>query len=117
VFVLTPVLLIVDEEKDLQLDLRMLFLPTTIAWALLVIATVVIHKKINKFHRRVLELVTSSKQYANLQKQGSPNGRCTKHCQKYTRPEFEVRFLTYLCYAMLFLYFGFFFKLYVFDWL
>ena len=60
-FVLTPILLIVDEEKDLQLDLRMLFLPTTVAWALLVIATTVIHKKINKFHTRVLELVINSK--------------------------------------------------------
>ena len=116
-FVFTPILLIVDEEKDLQLDLRMLFLPTTVAWALLVIATIVIHKKINKFHKRVLELVINSKQYVNLLNQGSPNGRCTKHCQKYTRSQFEVRFLTYLCYAMLFLYFGLFFKLYVFDWL
>ena len=51
----------------------------------------------------------------NLQHKGAPKGRCTKHCSKYERSQFEVRFLTHLCYAILFIYFGLFFKLYVYD--
>lgn len=63
VFIITPILLIVNEEKDLQLDQRMLFLPTTIAWGLLMIASFVIHKKISKFHLKVNELAKTQNQY------------------------------------------------------
>ena len=108
-------MLIVDEEKDLNLELRTLFLPTTAAWALLLIASAVIHSKIKKFHNEVLDLGKTQKSYQNIAKMGTPQGRCTKHCEKYTRSQFEVRFLTYMIYSMIFLYFGLFFKLYIFD--
>lgn len=116
-FIVLPILLIVNEEQDLGLSPRILFIPTTIDWVLLMVSLVVIFRKINKYHKVVTSLHLTQRQYQGGFSAGTPMGRNTAHCTKYKKSQFTVRFLISLIWALLSAYFGFFLKIYVFDWL
>lgn len=81
------------------------------------ISLAVIFRKINKYHKVVTTLHLTQRQYQGGFSAGTPRGRNTAHCTKYQKSEFIERFLISLIWALLSAYFGFFLKIYVFDWL
>jgi len=113
-FLVTPILLIVNEERELDLSPRILFIPTTVAWFSLMITLMIIKRKINKYHRRVIGLDPKT---STSTIPGTPHGRNTTHCTHFTKSQFAIRFLISLVYSLLWLFFGIFVKVYVFDWL
>ena len=55
-FLATPILLIINEERELDLSPRILFIPTTVSWLSLMITLMIIKRKINMYHRLVINL-------------------------------------------------------------
>ena len=114
-FLVTPILLIVNEERELDLSARILFIPTTISWFALIITLAIIKRKINMYHKRVVSLDQSQQGQPGVP--GTPRGRNTTHCTHFTKTQFTIRFLISLVWSLLWLYFGVFVKVYAFDWL
>lgn len=84
-FIILPILLIVNEEHELALSSRILLIPTTVAWVLLMFALVIISKKINRYHKVVATLHLTQRQYQGGFSAGTPKGRNTTHCTKYQK--------------------------------
>lgn len=116
-FIILPILLIVNEEQELHLSPRILLIPTTAAWVLLMLALFFIFRKIGRYHKIVTTLHLTQRQYQGGSSVGTPKGRNTAHCTKYNKSQFTVRFLISLIWALLGAYFGIFVKIYVLDWL
>jgi hypothetical protein len=56
IFVILPVLMIVDEEQDWQLDLKIVLSPLALSWLGLVVTKILIHRVAVNYHQRVLGL-------------------------------------------------------------
>lgn len=116
-FIVLPILLIVNEEQGMDLSPRILLIPTTVAWVLLMLALCFILRKIGWYHKAVTTLHLTQRQYHGGSSVGTPKGRNTAHCTKYQKSQFTVRFLISLIWALLGAYFGVFVKVYILDWL
>lgn len=114
--IVTPILLIVDEQKASNMPLNILLLPTTLAWFFLMTTICQLNCRITRYFKVVTTLHQSVRSYQHMSKiMNSPEGRNTKHCKLYTRAEFQVRFLKFLIWSLLSFWLGIFIKVYIAD--
>lgn len=109
-FIVTPVLLMVNERQQQAWPLYILLIPCLLAWVLLICTYFLIQRKINHSLATVLAL-TQVKTY----KAGTPRGRNTQHCGLYTAHDFTVRFLKFLIWSLIYFQFAVYLKVYLLD--
>lgn len=118
VFFVTPIILVVNEEKEFKWPMSVLMVPTSFAWLLLIVTMFMINQKATKYHQRVSNLHLTSSNYKSnsmMTQMGQPRGRITAHCSVYKVEAFKSRMLSMIANSCILCYLGVILKVYVFD--
>ena len=111
IFIVIPILLIINEEYELELSIEILHSPAALSWVLLMIAIICLKYQVSFYHRKITTLHATNRAYhemTNVQSvsknpldfNGCPEGRNTIHCKRYKLEWFKERFLISYIYCL-----------------